>query len=552
MSNNSPGRPQAYRFIGGPELPLKASSDETYQFIQGCLSDCLQNHPLCREESQGLDDEEWPRRILAIDPLSSQVKLIEFNVAMAQQYTALSYCWGPVPPPIRASLSTLHKLKRGLSISSLPQTLEDAVLASIKLGSYLIWIDSLCIIQDDSSDWEKESCKMSTVYRHALLTIIASCSSSCNEGFLDRERDAPVLLQRLELGGQWTEVRARKVSRVGYHRPYKYDHGGEHRGVEPVDIRGWTLQEKLLSPRSVTFTSDEVQWECRAVKRCECNQPPSEGAMNHLSLSPIEEWFSTLEDYTTRRLTNKTDRLVALSGISKAMSRSLHARYAAGIWVTTESTMLMVKGLLWHKVPGITRPSFAPEEYLAPSFSWASIMGEVIHHKMRRLQSHSYLSRILEVDLILGAPDPFGSVAHGTLGLEGKLVRTKMSWRKIESKLKMPPFIELPIWGSTCYIDVPLKRVSLPEGGFTLQRRTSANLEESEHFNDTTDYPETEVIILPLIVYIEDSYIGQVIAGLILGQCPTLQGYQRLGYTSFPSKAVESLENINTEIICIY
>ncbi|RYP08281.1 hypothetical protein DL764_002015 [Monosporascus ibericus] len=495
-------QPQAYRFIGGPELPLRASSEETRRFIASCVAECLQNHPLCRKASQGLA-EAWPSRILEIDPPNSRVKLVEFDVTMDQQYVALSYCWGPVEPPFQASSDTLRALKMGVSFSKLPKTLVDAVRFTVKLGLNLIWIDSLCIIQNNPKDWEEESCKMSTVYRHAMFTIIANCASSCVEGFLDRERDAPVLLEKVDVGGRRTEIRARKVSKLGHHRPPRYDHGGQHRCLEPVDTRGWTLQEKLLSPRSVTFTSDEVQWECRSMKRCECNQPPSED-MAELFSSPVEEWFAILEDYTSRRITKNTDRLVALSGISRVMSRSLRANYGAGIWFASEPSMLTVIGLLWGKMDGITRPSFAPQEYLAPSFSWASIVGEVIHINAAKFLSYSYLAKTLEVNAMPVTPDPFGSVAFGALKLEGRLVRTKMSWKKGEPRWKVPPTAGLTLPQATCNIDVPLQRVPLPECGFTIQRRVSENLEESERTMETLEFRETDVFVLPLLVRLEN------------------------------------------------
>ncbi|RYO97755.1 hypothetical protein DL763_002551 [Monosporascus cannonballus] len=517
-------QPQACRFIGGPELPLRASSEETCQFVA---------------------------RILEIDPLNSEVKLVEFDITMDQQYTALSYCWGPAKPLLQASYDTLRALQMGVSFLELPKTLADAVQFTMKLGLNLIWIDSLCIIQDDPRDWEKESCKMSTVYRHATFTIIASCASSCVEGFLDRERGAPVLLEKVDVGGRWTEIRARKVSKLGYHRPPRYDHGGQHRCLEPVDMRGWTLQERLLSPRSVTFTSDEVQWECRTMKRCECNQPPSENMVG-LFTSPVDEWFAVLEDYTSRRITKNADRLVALSGISRVMSRPLRANYGAGIWFTSEPSMLTVTGLLWGKMEGITRPSFAPQEYLAPSFSWASIVGEVIHINAAEFLSYSYLAKMLEVNAIPVTPDPFGKVAFGALKMEGRLVRTKMSWKKGEPRWKAPPTAGLTLPRATCNIDAPLQRVPLPECGFTIQRQKSENLEESERMMEAIEFPETDVFVLPLLVRVEDEYVGRKVEGLILGQCPTLEGYQRLGLTSFPLTVIEPFEDMVVEEIHIY
>ncbi|RYO88153.1 hypothetical protein DL766_000712 [Monosporascus sp. MC13-8B] len=541
-------QPQVYRFPRSAELPSRASSAGTYKFVKDCLDECVRNHITCRKASQGLD-ERWPKRILEIDPASSQVRLVGFDESMDQRYTALSYCWGSGEPPLQATETTLPVLKDGVSTGALPRTIEDAVRFSLRIGSNLIWIDSMCIIQNDPADWDEESCKMSTVYRHALLTIVANSAASCNEGFLERERDASILLREVQLGDRWTEIRARKVPQTGHHRPYRFDCSPDQRHLEPVDTRGWTLQERLLSPRSIVVTAGEAQWACQATQACECGQAPSEVTTSKTSTSE-DEWFRVLGDYMTRNLTKDTDRLIALAGVSKVMARSLPGKFSAGIWVTPEPTSLTMRGLLWCRMADIMRPSYSPREYLAPSWSWASVVGEATHVQASKFSSCSYLSRILEVDITTATAEPFGKVAFGFMRMEGTLLRTTMRWKPSPQWKGSAATLTFP-GGSSCHVDVPLERVQMPDGGFTVQRRAALNMEDSDNLFSVLEFPETDVYVLPMIKYSTD-YGTRWIEGLILGRSPTLPGYQRLGTMSFPSEHTESAQTNVSEEFCIF
>ncbi|KAF4873097.1 hypothetical protein CGCSCA1_v007953 [Colletotrichum siamense] len=106
-----------------------------------------------------------------------------------QRYVALSYCWGPSEKAARqlmTNTSTLKDRLRQISFSTLPKTHQDALQICTLLGVRYIWIDSLCIVQDDKSDWEREAGQMGAVYARAYLTICAGQGNSCLDGFLTR------------------------------------------------------------------------------------------------------------------------------------------------------------------------------------------------------------------------------------------------------------------------------------------------------------------------------------------------------------------------------
>ncbi|KAF2184770.1 heterokaryon incompatibility [Zopfia rhizophila CBS 207.26] len=56
------------------------------------------------------------------------------------------------------------------------------------LGQTYLWIDSLCIVQDDIRNWRPEGSKMADTYENAFLTISATASSDSSVGILWRSQ----------------------------------------------------------------------------------------------------------------------------------------------------------------------------------------------------------------------------------------------------------------------------------------------------------------------------------------------------------------------------
>lgn len=191
----------------------------------------------------------------------------------------------------------------------------------------------------------------------------------------------------------------------------------------PVNKRGWVVQERLLAPRVLHFCRGRIAWECAGFDEIEGHYPnipnyqligdeiyegipikglrPEHGQKlrknrlrgedddNTDEVSPVvhslELWARIVEMYSRTDLTQKRDKLIALSGIAHSMAaiieKSGKVKYVAGLWHAEEQ---LVSQLLWHVEPvcrGDTEsgggtleyPSRRPKEYRAPSFSWASI-----------------------------------------------------------------------------------------------------------------------------------------------------------------------------------
>lgn len=159
----------------------------------------------------------------------------------------------------------------GIPLEDLPQNFQDAILTVRRLGLRFLWIDALCIIQDDLVDWAREAARMNDVYGSAYLTIVATSASSSTDGFLKRTQEMACRIS------YYKDIGAEPVGRflIAYSETGG-DLGSWYLNVEKArwNTRGWTLQERLLSKRVLHFTERKLFWECRATDCSEENEPP--------------------------------------------------------------------------------------------------------------------------------------------------------------------------------------------------------------------------------------------------------------------------------------
>jgi hypothetical protein len=159
---------------------------------------------------------------------------------------------------------------------------------ALKLGFRYIWIDSLCIIQDDAEDWEVQSALMSEIYQNAVLTLAATSSTGDNEGCCTRNAHHASALEIMlpeDVGACCIAVR----------RPLEHFDTQTADGLLahfPLLTRGWAFQERLLSPRVLHICESELVWECRESTTCECgglSQERSPGGAYHHAVEVNQE-----------------------------------------------------------------------------------------------------------------------------------------------------------------------------------------------------------------------------------------------------------------------
>lgn len=234
-------------------IPKNPQRQECVTLAKAWLHDCLQKHAHCKTHTI----PELPRRV--IDVREGEVRLVVPEYGTRGHWIALSHCWGKTIA-LKTTPQTLWSHRCGIEWNSLPQTFKDAVLVTRALEVPYLWIDSLCIIQDDGgSDFHAEAAKMSDIYRDSILTIAASCSASDSAGFLQDR-----------LVGDDVEL-AETETQDPIHVRQAIDHSRMIRN-DPIHARAWTFQETILPHRLLSFGSHEASWECETLRKCECGQ----------------------------------------------------------------------------------------------------------------------------------------------------------------------------------------------------------------------------------------------------------------------------------------
>jgi hypothetical protein len=380
------------------------------------LEECDREHLEC----WSLHPSWRPKRLLHIDTRGKNDRLwIYLDVipqppptSMATRYSALSYCWGrDQEHKLKASSQITYE--NGIAISELPRTLQDAILSTWSLGLKFIWIDCLCILQDDEKDLAREIADLPAIFGNAYVTISASRASDSRQGFLHPISRPP-------------------TDDIVFSLPYACPDGrlGSvilcHYSGNPVHGRAWTFQEYMLSPRILEYTSSQLIWMCR---EREWHQEAKEkklidmyqlslslhcGPREHSSVVECETWMRMVWAYSTRALKFSADKLPAISGLAELWSRRKRGdSYLAGLWHSH-----LPLGLLWLNEHPSEQQDHA---YRAPSWSWASLNGSIAWHRhMLTAVDPDFQVRSSQVELA-HAEGPYGAVSSGSLNVQGHL-----------------------------------------------------------------------------------------------------------------------------------
>lgn len=370
-------------------------SSKSMELARLWIQTCRDTHDKCASYC-GNVVPQLPTRVLDVgQPGSSSDPSLYLSHGQTGSYVALSHCWGKSQPIITTS-SNLVKMQQSIPFASLSRTFQDAIITTKALGERYLWIDSLCIIQDDREDWDIESSRMGDIYRHAVCTISAVKSADGNGGCFaarDPRVHRPIYLRVNGINSQKAAENGELDPNETMWYPYRWV-----RPTGPLYQRAWVFQEQALSGRSISFTAESVHWTCLTTTASECrpvgySSKVNEGSHFQLfqklllrssqSIEKSEErhskrdvydiWFDMVSDYSRRDLTNETDKLVAISALADYMSRILDDKYAAGLWHRD-----MLRGLLWTCQQDDGKRCTPPELYIAPSWSWASIRDAAI------------------------------------------------------------------------------------------------------------------------------------------------------------------------------
>jgi len=410
----------AQKFLCPPKLESNTSSPASIAFAKSKLDTCLAKHDRCVQVTETSSTGFLPTRLLDIRCTDSDqpVRLVEksrlrspafASFGTGLQYATLSHCWGGAQV-VRLMIHNKSALETsGLQIDSLPKTFRHAISVARSLDIRYLWIDSLCIVQDSVADWERESSLMGTVYTHGTVNIAAT-SSSDSAGGLFYDRD-PLSIAPF---AAHSSIGGHKGFLNGW---YVYENISRVRdiGQEPLNRRAWVLQERLLSPRTLHFTSTEVVWQCLEDMGCEAmpdqrhlettdyesgavqrgDYPAMKSAMAVLRdqqygsrasavfesarVTMYKGWDQMIRHYSDCGLTMQSDKLVAISGMVGLLETLTGDECLAGLWRGN-----MPGCLLWtvrwqdddtgaNRVDLVNNKCPKQVEWRAPSWSWASL-----------------------------------------------------------------------------------------------------------------------------------------------------------------------------------
>ncbi|KAJ4983002.1 heterokaryon incompatibility protein [Stagonosporopsis vannaccii] len=372
-----------------------------------------------------------PTRVLEVQT-SNKVRLHLSAANQREPYICLSHCWGGVVP-LQLTSATLQTFQDTIQWHDLPLTFRHAIAIAEKLDIRYLWIDSLCILQDNLDDWIEEGSKMAAIYSGAILTIAATASPDSTGGLCRSQKPSdststnrlPAVHCLTNQDGLAYKIYVRSL------REFAVMNGDQL----PLQQRAWFFQEWILSPRIVHFTGSMLCWECSEVQEMDdgtsftdqkirgggkkstlasLTQPPpaSLTSLDKQSLQTFA-WHGLIRIYSGLQLTYPTDIFPALQGVTTRIAAERQCLFYAGLW---EHSLLV--DLLWR----LDRPS-QTVEYRAPSWSWASRRGEVIWQTWRWMYGKPTFPSpdvsIIFINAETASENPFGQVSGGRLILRG-------------------------------------------------------------------------------------------------------------------------------------
>lgn len=418
-------------------------------------------------------------------------------------YIALSHRWAKEERLMTTS-GNYTQMRREIDLNRLPLTFQQAITVARGLCIRYLWIDSLCIIQGDEVDWMREVKQMGRVFSNSTLTL----SATAGGGQLMQKRDHRLINPCVRLA-QWKGRTPKQYIVTDFRfwdeRVYR----------SPTNTRCWITQERWLSPCVLHFAFDQLLWECRELDASETfwgGLPQATRTNKHTGFKQKHEpdkallktltkevgvndaaaianrhcrwndWGKVLETYCRTETTELKDRMLGLSTIAEQFAEDLEDVNVAGLWRKT-----IPGDMLWHvyksrrsnwlsnrldatathsdwwailrgdNSPAIS-DSVRPQEYLAPSWSWASVLGDIEPGEFLLSGKDEAMIDVLDAWVEWIDPrQPARGLKGGSLRLRGRLYPTAVrdSGAMLETYIAGLPDVQRVVFG-----DIVTKRPS--------------------------------------------------------------------------------------------
>ncbi|EXJ66237.1 uncharacterized protein A1O5_10389 [Cladophialophora psammophila CBS 110553] len=324
-----------------------------------------------------------PARLVEITGTSETIslRLRQTEEVGSVPFAALSYCWGG-EQPMKCDSSNVVLYVTAIPFEKQPQTIKDAARVCQGMGFQYLWIDALCIIQENSTEKSVEIAKMTSIYGSAMVTVVAARSSSATEGFLGERFPGPkkgALVPYRCFDGELGSITLVKLD-DGFESVEPVDERDEMDMLQQQDLRaflakgltdGWKRDANYSSKRKTEALNLE---NIRTAKSTIGFYGRPRNSQFKQYLNAMQHWEKICETFTQRALTLSSDRALAISGIAQIFIELSGDKYIAGLWKS-----YLHSGLLWKIEHSHVHPKNIPRPttYQGPSWAWLSVNGPV-------------------------------------------------------------------------------------------------------------------------------------------------------------------------------
>lgn len=427
---------------------VSTGDPKTLELALRWFQQCKKDHKLCRHSRQG----QGPSRLIDLAPAfeNGNCRLIENSPKLRGGYATLSHRWGKETP--RLTAINFETFVSGVPWRRMPGVFRDASKVARVLGIRYLWVDSICMFQDNMGDLVEGLQRMQEIYSDAVVNLSA-LTAKANGLFATRDFS--------KISHQNTVLQPLKNGVDSPTMLLDYSFWENNVQKSALGMRGWVLQEQLLARRTLYFGHDQILWECWEGRRCETyphcnpietmatsleNSPRSSfleasyalGSFSDNVLETIRQaispsirdntlttpdvnsaslmiaWMNFVNLYSERSLTFPSDKLPAISGIAKRFAQVTEYQWYAGLWLEQ-----MPLSLLWSA--NSNYPGLKQDDY--PTWSWASQLYSVSYLNGRALLRGLTLSKVLDVECKPIDDNAFGRVSHGVLRLLAPTVK---------------------------------------------------------------------------------------------------------------------------------
>jgi hypothetical protein len=250
-STNYEARKSGLSLIGR-DRPLSIPTELVHQWIQKC-----KEHPGCHLSSRCgyLEHLSSLQLIRLVDVTQNSLKVFhmsDFQEYNPPVYCGLSYVWGTMRQRLSLNGTNLEHLQLPEGVCGCSQTVEDAMVLVKSLGFQYLWVDVLCVLQDDEEDKMMHVSNMHRIFQASSLNILVASQGGSEAGIPGISFN-----RRIQLGAPITHGFSlyTSASQPTVGRDWLLLQS-------PYVTRAWTLQEELMSSKALVILDDQICWHC--------------------------------------------------------------------------------------------------------------------------------------------------------------------------------------------------------------------------------------------------------------------------------------------------